>query len=506
MPTDALMRIHEQKALIPGLRAGSRCASNRFRRSCTVHKVPANHRSTALLFLICLAVLFAPNGGRAQPFDVPATWGGDILSRPRLAGDWDGLRDELGKKGVVFDVDLELTPQVVTSGGVALVAISGATSFTRSNSTRKSWGCGRAASSIFRPRPALAATHSEIPAQSSRSHTAALLPGNDDRTTALTNATFMQFLSPQFGLVAGKINTTDLTETEFYGDYHTQFENAAFNFPMTLEQVPLSTVGGGVIALPREDIVLSASALGPFGTPTSNSVSQAFNGSVLVLGSGKLTIKPFGLVGHQSVGFSWNDAERFSLNQDPTNLAVLLLQDKFPRLANPGPVLEGILAQFFPALLVPTQPANRTSGSWAMYYTFDQYFWQPVDDPERGVGVFFGFGASDGNPNPIQYSFIAGLGGKGVVPGRPDDNFGLGIARTQFSGDFVPFLRQALNLGLQHEDAIEMYYNAAITHWLNLTADLQIINPGLTKTLNGSGGLTSVDTAVVAGARLRVRF
>jgi len=119
MPTDALMRIHEQKALIPGLRAGSRCASNRFRRSCTVHKVPANHRSTALLFLICLAVLFAPNGGRAQPFDVPATWGGDILSRPRLAGDWDGLRDELGKKGVVFDVDLELTPQVVTSGGVS---------------------------------------------------------------------------------------------------------------------------------------------------------------------------------------------------------------------------------------------------------------------------------------------------------------------------------------------------------------------------------------------------
>ena len=50
-----------------------------------------------------------------------------------------------------------------------------------------------------------------------------------------------------------------------------------------------------------------------------------------------------------------------------------------------------------------------------------------------------------------------------------------------------------------------MYYNAAITHWLNLT-DLQIINPGLTKTLNGSGGLTSVNTAVVAGARLRVRF
>ena len=39
------------------------------------------------------------------------------FSRPRLTGDWGGLRDELGKKGIVFDVDLLMTPQVVTSGG-----------------------------------------------------------------------------------------------------------------------------------------------------------------------------------------------------------------------------------------------------------------------------------------------------------------------------------------------------------------------------------------------------
>ena len=93
-----------------------------------------------------------------------------------------------------------------------------------------------------------------------------------------------------------------------------------------------------------------------------------------------------------------------------------------------------------------------------------------------------------------------------MVPGRPDDSFGLGIARTQFSSAFLPLLRQQLNLGLQREDAIEMYYNAAVTQWLNLTADLQIINSGLTKALNTSGRLTSLDTAVVAGARLRVRF
>ena len=53
-------------------------------------------------------------------------------------------------------------------------------------------------------------------------------------------------------------------------------------------------------------------------------------------------------------------------------------------------------------------------------------------------------GASDGNPNPVKFAFLAGIGGKGVVPGRPQDSFGVGIARTQFSGAFIPFLRENL--------------------------------------------------------------
>jgi len=338
-----------------------------------------------------------------------------------------------------------------------------------------------------------------------------LIPGSNDRTSALMNLTFMQFLSPQFGLVAGKINTFDLGETEFYGDYRTQFENTAFNFPMTLQQVPLSAFGGGLIVLPREDITLSALALDPNGTPTSDNVGKTFSDGVMVVGSGQLTVKPFGLVGHQSLGFTWRDEDQFSLNQNPSNIALLLLNDRFPRLANPGPVLTQVLQQFFPTLLTPTQPANRVSTSWSMNYGFDQYFWQPDGDPKHGIGLFFNFGASDGNPNPVKYAFLTGIGGKGVIPGRADDSFGIGWARTQFSSDFVPFLRQALNLGLEHEDAIEMYYSAALTPWLTATADLQIIDPGLTKTISSSSSqllpvLANVNTAVVAGVRLRVRF
>jgi porin len=115
---------------------------------------------------------------------------------------------------------------------------------------------------------------------------AALIPGINDRTSALMNATFAQFLSEQFGIFLGKINTFDSIATEFYGDYRIQFLNTAFNFPLTVQQIPISTFGGRVIGIPREDILLSAQVVGPNGSPTSNSVSQAFNGSAMVLGGG----------------------------------------------------------------------------------------------------------------------------------------------------------------------------------------------------------------------------
>jgi porin len=51
----------------------------------------------------------------------------------------------------------------------------------------------------------------------------------------------------------------------------------------------------------------------------------------------------------------------------------------------------------------------------------------------------------------------------------------------------VPLLRQTLDLGLDHEDALEMFYNTTVTPWLRMSLDLQIVDLGLQKTLNSSG-------------------
>ena len=76
------------------------------------------HRATCAWALVLgLVVLLMAGPASAQPVDIPATWGGDLWSRPRLTGSWGGLRDALGKKGVVLDLDLLQLPQVVASGG-----------------------------------------------------------------------------------------------------------------------------------------------------------------------------------------------------------------------------------------------------------------------------------------------------------------------------------------------------------------------------------------------------
>jgi len=191
--------------------------------------------------------------------------------------------------------------------------------------------------------------------------------------------------------------------------------------------------------------------------------------------------------------------------QDPSNLARGLLESKFNLLVDPGPKLRRIIERFFPELLVPVVPLNRTNYTWSIYYNLDQYVWSPAGRPDRGIGLFFRFGASDGVANPAKWAYNVGVSGKGIVPGRPDDSFGLGWARTELSDNFVPFLRQRLDLGLDREDTIEMFYNASITRWLGATLDLQIIDQAFKKELMGNR-LVDVGTAVVAGLRLYARF
>jgi porin len=122
------------------------------------------------------------------------------------------------------------------------------------------------------------------------------------------------------------------------------------------------------------------------------------------------------------------------------------------------------------------------------------------------VGLFFSAGVSDGKANPIKHSYSLGLVGKGVVPRRPQDDFGIGWARTEFSDNFVPFLRRTFGLGLNREDVVELYYNAAVTPWLSISPSFQILSPALKKTLDSSGTFKDLNTTYITGVRVGIRF
>lgn len=466
----------------------------------------SRHRAWgADVVILGLALLVLANPASAQPVEVPATWGGDFWDRPRLTGSWFGLRDEMGKKGVVLDLDLTQVSQGVVSGGRDnLWKYGGLAEYTLNADTQKMglWPGG-----FFKAQGMT--NYGKYVNQASGALTpptlTSILPQGEN-STGLMNLSFMQFFSPKFGLVLGKLSGLGGDDNAFAHDYHSQFLNTGLNLNMALALFPFTSYGGGLVVLPWEGAVLTASALGPKGTAENDSVSNAFKDGVLVASEGRVTIKPFGLVGHQLLGFGWANNGRLSLIQDPSNCARLLLTEQFPRLGDPGPILFRILKRFFPGLLVPTQPLNTVNSTWTIYYNFDQYLWSPAGHPDRGIGIFARFGISDGVANPVRSAFNIGLGGKGVVPGRPSDTFGVGWSHIELSGNFVPFLRQRLNLGLNREDAIEMYYNASLMPWLGAAMDLQIIDPALKKTLDSSGQLKNMNTALVLGFRLYTRF
>ena len=457
------------------------------------------------LRLAVLAALFSTSlPALAMPEAIPETWGGDFATRPRLTGDWGGLRDDMARKGIVLDVDAYWTPQTITSGG--------------RDSGGSSWGNAIVALTVDTGKLGLwPGGFFKVQTISSFGNnllydSGAMIPANEfwmlpttKPDTGIQELTYTQFFSPQFGLQLGKINSIAPTN-QFHGDYRTGFLNTALNLPLVAALVPLSAYGASALYLPSHDVTVAGMVLDPNGTIMDDSLNNAFSDGVMALLSGDLKVKPFGLPGHQNVTLAWSNKERPSLIQDPSNLARSLLTARYPLLGNPGPVLVDILEQHAPALLVPTQPLNTENKTWAAVYSFEQYLWQPEGESKRGLGTFFSFGLSDGKANPVKYSYSLGLVGKGIVPGRPYDEFGIGWALTEFSDNFVPYMRDTFNLGLNRESAVEVYYNFAVTPWLSISPSYQYISPALDKVQDGNGNFKTLDNTQLLGVRVGVRF
>ncbi|MGB5748672.1 MAG: carbohydrate porin [Desulfobacterales bacterium] len=69
------------------------------------------------------------------------------------------------------------------------------------------------------------------------------------------------------------------------------------------------------------------------------------------------------------------------------------------------------------------------------------------------------------------------MGGRGVIPSRENDRYGLGFFAMFESNDLKdqPILGDVLD----NELGMEAFYNIALTPWLQLTPSVQYIPPGV---------------------------
>ena len=145
--------------------------------------------------------------------DAPATYAGDLWSRPRLTGDWWESRDWLAKRGVTLDLDLLQVLQGVATGGRDTgVEYDGLVNYELNLDTGKLglWPGGFLKVKAF-------TGYGDTVDQDSGAivpvNMLGLLPDPDNSTTsALMNLTFTQFSASGSGC-AGKITRSAVTTT-----------------------------------------------------------------------------------------------------------------------------------------------------------------------------------------------------------------------------------------------------------------------------------------------------
>ena len=421
--------------------------------------------------------------------EVTQTYSGDFWTRSTLAGDWGGARNDLAKKGVTFDLNLTQIGQGNISGGKEIKwEYGGRGNLTLNLDTQKmGWWPG----GFFTV---------EVEGNFDNSvngQTGALMPVNTNQIFPMPGSdqlnipavTFMQFFSHYVGVFVGKLDTMSGDANEFaHGKGDTQFFNLAFGVnPVTL-LTPYSTLGAGVIILPTKDpkaAIITLTVLDADGAANRSGFDTLFKGNTLYGIEGRVRTDFFGMTGHQLVGATYSAKNYSSIDQS---------------------------LRFF----IENRAIEQQDNSWCFYYNFDQYLYEPKKGSDQGIGIFGRFGASDGNPNLVHYFYSIGIGGKGVIPGRPLDQFGIGyyyidVSNPKFTGPL------ATRTALRDEQGLEAYYNFAITPWMKLSPDIQVIRGAQKQAI--TTGFTQVgpvqiptvsrkniSTATVLGFRLQIVF
>jgi porin len=445
-------------------------------------------RSAIIVTVIFLVGMFLSAQAGAEEASPVNTYSGDFWKRSTLTGDWWGVRNDLAAKGLTFDMSLTQVGQGVVDGGKDEGWKYGGRGDLIINVDTQKLGLWAGGFLTVQVEGNFAKGDF---ADSVNAKTGALMPVNSNQVYPMptgdnlnvSQVAFMQFFSEYAGVVLGKLDTTSGDANEFaHGKGDDRFLNLALNLnPVPVLTVPNSTLGAGVIVFPTKDpkaAIVNFSVLQTNGQASTPGFSDLHSNQLTFVGEARVRTNFFGLTGHQLIGGGYSNSEFTSLSQ---NLR----------------------------FIIEPRTLEKQDGSWNFYYNFDQYLYEPNKGSGQGLGIFGRFGASDGNPNPMHYFYSIGVGGKGIIQSRPIDRFGIGCYYIDVGN---PKFRTILGTSsfLRDEYGFEAFHNFAITPWMQLTPDIQVIRPAQKEVITQTGPITftreSVDTATVLGLRLQLVF
>jgi len=78
--------------------------------------------------------------------------------------------------------------------------------------------------------------------------------------------------------------------------------------------------------------------------------------------------------------------------------------------------------------------ARRLRGNDGLYAVFDQTIYRVPGTDDQGASIFARLASSPSDRNLISFYADGGLAYKGLLPGRPDDTFGVNVAYAKISG------------------------------------------------------------------------
>ena len=437
-------------------------------------------RTLPLLALLAPALTAAPqesaDSDRAEPLIPWEPHGGPFQERTTLTGDWGGARDRWSDDGLHVEATWLQTFQNVTDGGVGdstghmtnldyrmtfdlqrLGVQEGAMIFLRGQS--RFGDSVNGASGLFLP----VHTAGYFPLET---------PLDDNIPLTLTEAYGVQYLSPEFAVLAGKVTTLASNNEFLGGEGYSQFMNFQFIFPAVLAQLaPYSTLGVGVLWNPDPDISVQSLLINLQDSSTSSGFDDIGDGATwwtqLDYNQG-IIAEP----GGGTLGFAYGFDGEFA-QVGGTNLG-----------GGTG--------------LTP----ETSSTSWALYWSGWQYL--VTEDPKpgpvnpgngkqdhEGLGVFSMLGLADEDANPVSWSAAAGVSGRGSIPGRDDDTWAVGYFYNNL---------QDLDLG-PNPDAFassvtgwEVFYEFALTPAIGLAVDAQFLQ----------SAINLIDDSTLVGLRLNV--